>query len=257
MTLPVSDLKGPIRALFTDLDGTATTGGRLEAETFAALDRLRRASVEVVIVTGRSAGWGQALAALGPFAAVVTENGGVTFAHTETGLQKFYGVPTESLPEWRARMQKAASAAMALVPGARLSNDSVFREVDLAIDWNEEVHLERSAADRMVENLRQAGLNASRSNVHVNFAPPGFDKFSASREVIKRILAGDPDDLSGYVYVGDSLNDAPMFAGFAKSVGVTNIQPIWNDLPHRPRYLTAAAEGAGLREVVEHLLSIS
>jgi hydroxymethylpyrimidine pyrophosphatase-like HAD family hydrolase len=106
----------------------------------------------------------------------------------------------------------------------------------------------------MVAVLRKEGLNASRSSVHVNFAPPGFDKFTASCQVIERVLGANPKDLSPYVYVGDSLNDVPMFAGFPNSVGVANIREIWNDLPHRPRYLADKPEGAGLRQVIEHIL---
>jgi hypothetical protein len=33
MALPLSELRGPVRALFSDIDGTVTTGGRVEAST--------------------------------------------------------------------------------------------------------------------------------------------------------------------------------------------------------------------------------
>src|SRR5690606_39851353 len=49
--------------------------------------------------------WGQAIAGLVPLAAVVAENGGVTFFHSGSTLNKIYGVPASSLPEWRRRMQ--------------------------------------------------------------------------------------------------------------------------------------------------------
>ena len=38
-------------------------------------------------------------------------------------------------------MNDIAVEVMSKVPGARLSSDSKYREVDLAIDWNEEVSL--------------------------------------------------------------------------------------------------------------------
>jgi HAD superfamily hydrolase (TIGR01484 family) len=255
VTTFISELTGEIRALFSDLDGTLTTRGRVEAETYVALERLGDAGIPVVLVTGRPAGWGQAIAALVPFAAVVAENGGVTFVREGLGFKKVYGVPPASLPEWRRRMQAAAVEVMQQIPGARLSSDSRYREVDLAIDWNEEARLSREEADQVVEMLRGHGFTAVRSSVHVNFGPPSFDKLSACKTVVSRVLAGDPNDLAPYVYVGDALNDAPMFAGFERSVGVANIRRWWDELSHKPRFLTEKEEGAGLREVVAHVLA--
>jgi hydroxymethylpyrimidine pyrophosphatase-like HAD family hydrolase len=73
---------------------------------------------------------------------------------------------------------------------------------------------------------------------------------------VRDVLGGSSDDLAPYVYVGDSLNDAPMFGGFPRSVGVANVRAWWDELPARPRYVTAAAEGAGLRELVAHVLAL-
>ena len=111
MALPLTDLRGPIRALFSDIDGTLTTGGRIEAATYTALERLGDAGV----------------------AAVVTENGGVTWVRDGKRLSRLYGVPANSLPEWRRRMLELYAEVAAKVPGARLSTDSKHREVDLAM----------------------------------------------------------------------------------------------------------------------------
>jgi HAD superfamily hydrolase (TIGR01484 family) len=256
MSQPLSELTGPVRALFSDLDGTLSTNGRVEASTYVALERLGAAGVPVVLVTGRPAGWAQAMAGLVPFAAVVAENGGVTFFRSGDLLQKIYGVPAASLPEWRRRMQVAAVDVMKEIPEARLSSDSKYREVDMAIDWNEEVHLSREQAERVVEMLRQRGFSAVRSSVHVNFGPPTFDKLSACKVVVAKVLGGDAADLSPYVYVGDALNDAPMFAGFERSVGVANVRRWWDELTHKPNFLTEGEEGAGLREVIKHVLAV-
>jgi HAD superfamily hydrolase (TIGR01484 family) len=256
MSLPLGQLSGPVQALFSDLDGTLSTKGRVEGSTYLALEKLGEAGIPIILVTGRPAGWAQAIAALVPFAAVVAENGGVSFFRHGTSLKKIYGVPASSVPEWRRRMQAAAVEVMNEVPGARMSTDSSYREVDLAIDWNEESRLSREDAEHVVEMLRQRGFTAVRSSVHVNFGPPTFDKLSACKVLVAKVLDGDPSDLSPYVYVGDALNDAPMFAGFEKSVGVANIRRWWEELTHKPRYLTQAEEGAGLREVVEHLLTL-
>ena len=257
MALPLSELRGPVRALFSDVDGTLTTAGRVESSTYVALERLGEVGIPVVLVTGRPAGWGQAFMTVAPVAAVVTENGGVTFVREGRKLNKLYGVPAASLPEWRRRMHEVAVDVMSKVPGARLSADSKYREVDLAIDWNEEAHLSRDEAEEITLHLRKAGFSASRSSVHVNFGPPHFDKLSACVTVVRTVLNGDGNDLDPYVFVGDALNDSPMFGGFPKSVGVANVRQFWDELAFKPQYLTERPEGAGLRELVETILRIS
>jgi hypothetical protein len=111
------------------------------------------------------------------------------------------------------------------------------------------------AADRIAALMRERGFEATRSSVHVNVGPRGVDKLSACRAVVERELGGDPSALDDYVYIGDALNDAPMFAGFAGSFGVANVRAVWDELPHRPRYVTAAAEGAGFEELARSILA--
>jgi len=233
-----------------------TTGDRIEARTYEALERLGEAGIPVIMVTGRSAGFAHAFMKMTPVLAVVSENGGVTFIREGHKLHKLYGVPQASLPEWRRRMNDIAVEVMSRVPGARLSSDSKYREVDLAIDWNEEVSLTREDAETCVQMISRAGFMAVRSSVHVNFGPPHFDKLSACMTVIRQVLGGDANDLSHYVFVGDALNDAPMFGGFSKSVGVANVKAWWDELAFKPAFLTERAEGAGLCELIAHLMSL-
>ncbi|MGE3544342.1 MAG: HAD family hydrolase, partial [Kofleriaceae bacterium] len=167
----MSDLRGPVRALFSDVDGTMTTGERIDAATFAALERLGESGIPVVMVTGRSAGFGDACIRMLPVLAVVAENGGVTFVRDGHRITKSYGVPASTIPEWRRRMMVAIADVMADVPGVQLSGESVYREVDLAIDWNEEVSLPVTDAERCVEILRGAGVIAVRSSGHGHCSP--------------------------------------------------------------------------------------
>jgi HAD superfamily hydrolase (TIGR01484 family) len=256
MSRPLRELTGSVRALFSDVDGTLTTRGRVEASTYLALEQLGDAGIDIILVTGRPAGWGQALMSLVPVVAVVSENGGVSFIRREGKLEKLYGVAPASLPDWRRRMHAAAVDVMSEIPGARLSSDSRYREADLAIDWNEEASLSKEEADRAVEMLERRGFKAARSSVHVNFGPPEFNKLSACKKVIKHALGADPELLEPYVYVGDALNDAPMFGGFPRSVGVANIKAWWDELEHTPSFLTDEAEGAGLRALCARVLAL-
>lgn len=256
MTRPLVELRSPVRALFSDVDGTMTTGDRIEASTYEALEKLGEAGIPVIMVTGRPAGFGQAFMKMTPVLAVVTENGGVTFIREGRKLRKLYGVPAASLPEWRRRMNDLVGEVTKAVPHARLSSDSKYREVDLAIDWNEEASLSREEAETLVQIIQKHGFHAARSSVHVNFGPPHFDKLSACMTVVRQVLGGDANDLSPYVYVGDALNDAPMFGGFPTSVGVSNVKAWWDELAFKPAYLTERPEGAGLRELISHIMSL-
>ena len=56
------------------------------------------------------------------------------------------------------------------------------------------------------------------------------------------------------VFVGDSPNDAPMFAYFENSVGVANVRRFEGRLEAEPKFVTRAAAGAGFVEVVKSLL---
>ena len=253
---PLAALTQPVHTLLSDVDGTMTQDGRLEAATLLAIERLTAAGIAIIPVTGRSAGFGHTLLSVLPSPAVVTENGAVTFVRDGHRIRKLHGLPPGDIARWRRRMETAMAEVQAELPALQLSSDSAFREVDLALDWNEEVQRPAAEADRAVVILREHGLAASRSNVHVNFGPPLFDKRVACLRLVHEVLGGDVESLSRYAYVGDSLNDAPMFDGFPVSIGVANIRDIWDRLPHRPAYVTAGREAVGFREVIEHLIQL-
>src|SRR6187551_93772 len=64
-----------IRGVFTDIDETVSTDGRLTAEAYGALEALKAAGFLVIPVTGRPAGWCDQICRFWPVDAVVGENG--------------------------------------------------------------------------------------------------------------------------------------------------------------------------------------
>ncbi|MGA9657403.1 MAG: HAD hydrolase family protein, partial [Polyangia bacterium] len=77
--MPGSILVG-LRVLAADIDDTITQGGKLPARTIELFEKLEDAGVVVALVTGRCAGWAQALAGyLRGVRVVVGENGLVCF----------------------------------------------------------------------------------------------------------------------------------------------------------------------------------
>jgi hydroxymethylpyrimidine pyrophosphatase-like HAD family hydrolase len=80
-SLPLSQFPaGQVALVATDMDGTLTAHGRFTPQLLQALGSLAAANIPVLIVTGRSAGWVQAIAHYLPIAGAIAENGGVYMA---------------------------------------------------------------------------------------------------------------------------------------------------------------------------------
>ena len=65
--------------VLTDIDDTLTLKGRLPAVVFVAMERLRKADICVIPITGRPAGWCDHIARMWPVDGVVGENGAFYF----------------------------------------------------------------------------------------------------------------------------------------------------------------------------------
>ena len=242
-----------VKAVLFDIDETLTTAGKLTAEAYAALERLKLAGKIVVPVTGRPAGWCDHIARMWPVDAVVGENGAFYFFFAEGKLQKRYYDDAATRAEKRARLQALADRILAWVPGSALAADQPYRETDLAVDYCEDVpRLPLAAAERIAELMREAGLNAKVSSIHVNGWLGDYDKLAMTRTLFGERLKLDIDEAkSEVVFIGDSPNDAPMFAFFEKSVGVANVRRF---VELAPKYVTQAESGAGFAELAAHLL---
>jgi len=240
-----------VEAVFTDVDGTLTTAGKVASSTLQAIEALGALGVPVVLVSGRSSGWGECWARQWPVAGVVVENGGLYFAWRRGRLVKVYAQGPAVRRRNRPILERRVDEALARVPGARRSMDALATEVDLAVDYAEDARLGPEAAAALEAFFAARGVSAVRSSVHVNCWLGRFDKRSTverflSREWGQRLRPVDPR----YVYVGDSLNDAPMFEAFSLSIGVANVMDVADALTSRPAFVTRAREGRGFVEVV-------
>ena len=242
-----------IRFVLLDLDDTLTTGGKLSAAAYAALESLHLAGKVVVPVTGRPAGWCDHIARMWPVDAVVGENGAFYFWFADGRLSRRFVEDESTRAQKRARLQSIASAVLAEVPGTAVAADQPYRETDLAIDYCEDVPpLPLESAARIASLMRDEGLTAKVSSIHVNGWFGNYDKLTTLRTLVAERFRLDLDAANReFVYVGDSPNDAPMFAFFENSVGVANVRR-FPEL--RPRYVTRAEAGAGFAEVAAHLL---
>jgi hydroxymethylpyrimidine pyrophosphatase-like HAD family hydrolase len=159
----------------------------------------------------------------------------------------------------RARLGAIAERILAAIPGTALASDQHYREADLAIDYCEDVPpLPLEAAERVAALMREAGLSAKISSIHVNGWFGGYDKLAMTRTLFAEAFGTDLDAANAeYVFAGDSPNDAPMFAFFDHSVGMANVRRFSGHLAAEPKYVTTREAGAGFAELVRHLLGTS
>ena len=255
---PVKERRG-IRGVLCDIDDTLTTGGRLTAGAYAAMERLQRAGLLVVPITGRPAGWCDHIARMWPVAAVVGENGAFYFRYDQAArkMLRRYVHDTTTRAAQREQLQQIGANIVAKVPGAAIAADQAYRETDLAIDYCEDVALlARAAVDRIVALMRAHGLTAKVSSIHVNGWFGSYDKLGMTKRLMREEFGAELDRArEHYVFVGDSPNDAPMFDYFPHAVGVANIREFAGRLAHEPKYVTIAASGTGFCEVADILLA--
>lgn len=260
---PLADLPDAVlrtvKGVFTDIDDTLTTRGRLTAAAYAALERLHQAGLRVVPITGRPAGWCDHIARMWPVDAVVGENGALYFwyDHDARRLRRRFHVTETDRRRNRDRLAELQEQVLEAVPGCALASDQLYRESDLAIDYCEDVPpLDDAAVDRIVKLLERGGATVKVSSIHVNAWFGDYDKLGMCRRLLSERFAVDLErQREHYLYVGDSPNDAPMFAYFPHAVGVANIRRFSARLAAEPAYVTAAEAGAGFVELAERLLA--
>ena len=248
-----------IRFVLTDIDDTLTTDGKLTAGAYAALERLHTAGKVVVPVTGRPAGWCDHIARMWPVDAVVGENGAfyMRFDASRNSLVQRFAAPDDDRQRLRARLAAIGKHILDAVPGSALASDQNYRETDLAIDYCEDVPaLPQSDVDRIVALMQSEGMTAKVSSIHVNGWFGEYDKLSMTRALAREVFGADLDAArEAFIFVGDSPNDAPMFAYFPNAIGVANVRRFLDRIATPPAYVTAGEAGRGFAEVADFLLA--
>lgn len=254
---PAATLAG-IAAVLTDIDDTLTLHGRLPASAFAALERLQKAGIRVIPITGRPAGWCDMIARQWPVDGVVGENGAFYFRYHD-GAKRMIRVYAQSAAERQANTERLWTIARRVLkdfPGTAIASDQAYREIDVAIDFCEDVPpLPLDTAQAIAAAFHGEGAAAKVSSIHVNAWFGTHDKLTMSRRFLAEAFDIDSEkDLDRIAYCGDSPNDAPMFSYFPNGVGVANIRPFTSLMPSLPRYVTEADGGHGFAEFAAAVL---
>ncbi len=247
-----------VRGVLFDIDDTLTTDGRLTAHAYGALEALRDAGMLTAAVTGRPAGWCDHIARMWPVDSVVGENGAFYFRHRDRRMIKRFHYDDATRAANRDRLDALRRHILAEVSGCAVASDQGYREADLAIDFCEDVApLPAEQVARIVELFEEAGATAKVSSIHVNGWFGDYDKLAMTKRLMAEQFDIDLDAAQAeFVFVGDSPNDAPMFAFFDNAVGVANVRDFADDLDASPAYVTENPSGAGFAELADALLSV-
>ncbi len=215
------------RTVLADLDDTLTTGGRLEAASYSALELLQCAGFRMVIITGRPAGWCDLIARLWPVDAVVGENGAfaMRYDRAERRMCTSYCQQDLEFQQNRSRLSVVAQRICDEVPGAAIASDQQYRLCDLAVDIAEDVpDVSQEEIACILRIFSEAGATSKISSIHVNGWFGTWDKLAMTRRLFQDCWGLDlAVERRKCLYIGDSPNDAPMFGWFPFSVGVASM----------------------------------
>lgn len=258
---PISEWPLPARAaitgVLTDIDDTLTTEGRLEPAVLQALTDMRDAGFTLIAVTGRPTYWALPLLRLCNLHGVIAENGASAFWLAEDGRQRslFYA-DAEVRQQHRLELAAFAVRLRERFPQVPVADDAAMRVGDLAFDIGETVApLPPDQVAEVLAFMRAHGFHAAASSIHAHASLFPFSKQAMAMRVLDQVF-GVPDETArrGFVFVGDSGNDASMFAHYPNSIGVANVAGFLDRLPRHPAYVTRAACGAGFVELAAALI---
>lgn len=252
------DIAAAVTCVLVDIDDTLTTGGRLSAAAYMALEKLYDAGLYVVPITGRPAGWCDMIARFWPVHGVVGENGAFFFAYDriDKQMKRGYFASETKRKLNRERLEGIRDRILKEVPESAISADQFYREADLAIDFCEDIPaLDTASVERIKTIFEEEGATAKLSSIHVNGWYGAYDKLSMSRRFLSEILDLDIDKMrEQIIYCGDSPNDEPMFEVFSNACGVANILDFEAQLTAKPRWIASFRGGAGFVEISDVIL---
>lgn len=249
-----------IHTIFTDIDDTLTTHGKLGHAAYQALHALKNAGYRVIPVTGRPAGWCDHIARMWPVDGIVGENGAfyMWYNTTTNRLETRHIFDAATRQQNQERLRQVTQKILQNVPGCAVASDQFCRLYDVAIDFCEDVPaLPQSSILQIVRIMEDEGMTAKVSSIHVNGWFGHYDKLSMTKCLMQERYNIDLDvapEKQHCAFVGDSPNDAPMFSYFPLSVGVANIMQFKENITALPQFITSLPFGEGFAEFTQFVL---
>jgi HAD superfamily hydrolase (TIGR01484 family) len=250
--------RSKLRGVLTDIDDTLTTGGRLLPEVLAAIGNLRAAGLHVVAVTGRPTWWAMPLLRLCGFDAVIAENGASAFwLDAQAGMISWFYADAGTRAAHRRTLEAFIPTLQEKFPDLPVAEDAAQRVGDLAFDIGENrAPLPAQAVKEIVSFIESRGFFATASSIHAHASLAAFSKQATSQHILAEVLGiDDATARTHFAFVGDSGNDAQMFAHYPHSIGVANVVHHLDKLAMPPAYVTRQACGAGFVEAARAILA--
>jgi HAD superfamily hydrolase (TIGR01484 family) len=257
MTMKNSLDLSSIRYVFTDVDDTLTTNGKLLSETLEALYRLKVQGYSVVPVTGACAGWCDQIVRLWPVDAVIGENGAfVMRLNEEQQLLTHFWEEEAAMKAQQKRLESTIRDLLETEPGLSFSKDHSYRLCDVAVDYQQDNKTScLNSANHLVDKLKKLGANARFSSIHINAWFGEFNKLAMTQRVLRDIFKLDESEMLEQVaYIGDAPNDEPMFEFFEHTFGVGNVRNHLPKMEFHPNTILTQEGGLGFAEFSERLL---
>lgn len=214
--------------LATDYDGTLATDGRVNEETVAALERLRRSGRKLILVTGRELDDLQRVfPQLDLFDCVVAENGALLYSPASRQEKPLGSQPPEAfIKALRERNVHPLSVGRVIVATWHPNETTVL------------------------ETIRELGLELQVifNKGAVMILPSGINKAAGLTTALDEMKIS-PHNVVG---VGDAENDHAFLELCQCSVAVANALPM---VKERVDFVTNGSRGDGVVELIDKLLA--
>lgn len=214
-------------AIATDYDGTLARDGQVDSPTIFALEQIIASKRKLILVTGRELDdLKRIFPQLDLFESVVAENGALLYRPRTDELKVLAPAPPEHfLRRLRALRIKPLSCGYSIIATVRSHEEAV-----------------QSSIDEL-----QLRLQVVTNRDAVMVLPQGTDKAAG----LQAALADTGLAAHNIVGIGDAENDSVFLRLCGRSMAVANALP---GLKQMVDQVTRAAYGAGVVEVIEHLL---
>ncbi|ACK68558.1 HAD-superfamily hydrolase, subfamily IIB [Gloeothece citriformis PCC 7424] len=241
----------PVALIASDFDGTLTHQGKLTATVLESLQALAFVNIPVLIITGRSAGWVEAINSYLPIIGAIAENGGVFYRKNRE--QPEFLTPIVDIEAHRHRLRQVFQQLKTVFPNLKESADNRFRITDWTFDVT---GLTPSDLQNLSQLCQESGWDFTYSTVQCHIKPFAQNKADSLIYVLTTYF---PQLRREQVLtVGDSPNDESLFNPllFPLSVGVNNILHYTDQIRYHPQYVTTKAENEGFCELATLILKL-
>ncbi|MCP4135803.1 MAG: HAD-IIB family hydrolase [bacterium] len=247
------ELLDDIKIIFSDFDGTLTENGMISGEVYNKLWSLHTAGYNIIITTGRSAGWCDMIARTWPVSGVVGENGAF-FMWRNNNKVDILRFDDECIEFKRNTLLNCLKEKY---PWVITASDQPYRIHDIAINISEDdIHSDQQEINDIRETFDRWGYTSKISSIHISGWNGNFNKYSTLEKVSKSVFHWSREYLQKHsLFIGDSPNDEKLFRYLPNTVGVANILDFKSQLAYFPAFVSSEAEGKGFIRVADKLLN--